>query len=279
MTKIRTPLRYPGGKSRAVKHILPFIPPDCGELCSPFLGGASVEIAYALQNPTTPIYGYDIFTPIVWFWSALLQDRTALADAADLLRKEEPDFILNKKQVRGLTRDDFLQFRKDVLREVQAGSYSRASAAKVYAINRSSFSGATFSGGYSRRSAFARFTDSSIRRLRNFKVPNLRVATADFKVSLAKHPNAYLYCDPPYKLKEGADILYGVQGKGHTGFDHQGLFEILKDRSGWLLSYNDCEWVRQTYSSFSIQPAAWSYGMKNIGGSKIGDSSELLIKG
>ena len=279
MAKIKTPLRYPGGKSRAIKHILPLIPPDCGEFCSPFLGGASVEIAYALQNPTTPVYGYDLFTPVVWFWNALLEDGDALADAADALRQKHSDFVLDKTKVRGLLKEDFRNFRKELLKEAQNGNYSLQNAAKVYAINRSSFSGATFSGGYSQRAAYARFTDSSIQRLREFKVPNLMVEEADFKVSLNKHPNAFLYCDPPYKLKKGSNNLYGVAGSTHIGFDHKGLFEILSQRTGWVLSYNNCEWVRETYKDYNIQAAEWSYGMKNVSTEKMGKSSELLIIG
>ncbi len=59
----KTPLRYPGGKSRAVKHILPLIPEDCEELCSPFLGGGSVELAVAGRG--TPVHAYDVFEPLV----------------------------------------------------------------------------------------------------------------------------------------------------------------------------------------------------------------------
>ena len=75
---MKTPLRYPGGKSRAVKTILEFIPEDCGELCSPFLGGGSVELALAERG--VKIHGYEGFKPIVWFWQALLDDPERLAD-------------------------------------------------------------------------------------------------------------------------------------------------------------------------------------------------------
>ncbi len=74
----KTPLRYPGGKSRAVKHILPLIPEDCEELCSPFLGGGSVELAVAARG--TPVHAYDVFEPLVWFWNALLSDPPLAGD-------------------------------------------------------------------------------------------------------------------------------------------------------------------------------------------------------
>lgn len=39
LNKPKSPLRYPGGKSKAVNSILPFIPKDTKKICSPFLGG------------------------------------------------------------------------------------------------------------------------------------------------------------------------------------------------------------------------------------------------
>ena len=259
-----SPLRYPGGKTRAVKHILPHIPPGCEELCAPFLGGGSVEIAYARANPECKVYGYDSYTPIVWFWQALLTDPVRLAKEANKLRKSDDAFKLNKTAVKGLVGEDFLRLREELAEDLKMNAFSFENAAKVYAINRSSFSGATFSGGYSKRAAYARFTDSSIERVKEFNVPNLSVGMADFKISMAQHPNAFLYCDPPYKRDKKKDVLYGTQGSTHKGFDHEGLYSILKDRQGWVLSYNKCDWVLTTYADFDIVEAEWAYGMTNV---------------
>jgi len=264
MTKIKTPLRYPGGKTRGVKQILKWLPPDCEEFCAPFLGGGSVEIAYALANPDSQVYGYDSYTPIVWFWQALLTNAARLAAAADKLRTKHDDFELNNEKVRGLLMDDFLSMRKELKTAIDNNAFSFENAAKVYAINRSSFSGATFSGGYSKRAAYARFTDSSIKRVEDFDVPNLSVGMADFKISIHQHPNAFLYLDPPYKREEQKDVLYGTQGSTHKGFDHEGLYEILSARKGWVLSYNKCDWVLNKYKDYAIVDAQWAYGMTNV---------------
>ena len=45
MSKIKSPLRYPGGKSRAIKQILPQIPVNIREYREPFFGGGSVFFA------------------------------------------------------------------------------------------------------------------------------------------------------------------------------------------------------------------------------------------
>ena len=91
----------------------------------------------------------------------------------------------------------------------------------------------------------------------------------DFRESLAAHANDFLYLDPPYA---NGGALYGVGGSAQTDFPHQVLADILRDRDGWILSYNDCEAVRKMYQGFALQSPQWTYGMGN---SK--NSNALLI--
>jgi DNA adenine methylase len=266
---MKTPLRYPGGKSRAVKHILPLIPHDCGELCSPFLGGGSIELAVAERG--TQVHAYDIFKPLVWFWESLIATPQQLAEAADSYRVLHADY----DGKRGLLKEDFHRIREELRGE---SDHSLENAAKFYAINRSSFSGATFSGGYSKRASYARFTDSSIERIRKFKEPNLTVGQADFKDSIPKHPNAFLYLDPPYMLGESKEKLYGDNGDTHAGFDHEGLYDILSQRSGWVLSYNNCDEIRELYKDYEITEAAWAMGMKNVVSQEVTAAKQSLVE-
>ena len=254
---IKSPLRYPGGKSRAVSKILPHIPKGV-DLCSPFFGGGSIEIAYALANPNNKVYGYDLFEPLVCFWEELIKDSNRLATQVETIK-------------RNFSKEDFHEFRKELKENFIP---SRITAAKVFAINRASFSGATFSGGFSKLSSEKRFTQSSIDRVRNFKVPNLSVGLSDFNDTLDKHKDEFLYLDPPYLLEKGSNNLYGSSGSTHKGFDHERLLELLQNRKGWIMSYNDCGWVRHAYESFNIVNLGWSYGM-----SKSKKSSEVLIFG
>ena len=145
--------------------------------------------------------------------------------------------------------------------------------AKFYVINRSSFSGATFSGGYSESAAHQRFTNSAVQRLRDFSGDNLKVGCEDFEVAIANHPRAFLYLDPPYMLKVN-NTLYGINGDLHRGFDHQRLHAILSRRRRWVLSYNDDPKIRDLYCDYEVITAAWSYGMN-----KTKKSSEIIILG
>jgi len=260
---LKSPLRYPGGKTRAVKHILPHFPEDVKEVCSPFLGGGSIELALAEQG--VRVYGYDIFQPLIWFWRTLTGNPEALADEADSLRKSHPDY----ENGRGLLKEDFINIREDLK---SATHYSLQNAAKFYALNRSSFSGATLSGGWSKKASYARFTDSSIERVRKFKEPKLYVAPLDFKQSIATHPEAFLYLDPPYLLGKDKENLYGANGDTHKGFDHLGLSSLLKERDDWILSYNNCPEILKLYEDYVILYPDWKYGMSSDKNSK-----EILI--
>ena len=75
-------------------------------------------------------------------------------------------------------------------------------------------------------------------------------------------------------LGEDRDKLYGDAGSTHAGFDHQSLHKILTARDRWVMSYNDCEQIREMYKDYEIREAAWAYGMN-----KSKESSEILIIG
>jgi len=243
----KSPLRYPGGKSRAVQQILQFFPEEPGVLCSPFFGGGSIELAAAGLG--WQVHGYDKFQPLVDFWQIALTSPEELANAVS---KYHP-----------LAKEKFYE-----LQQMQFESQLEE-AARFYVLNRASFSGATMSGGMS--PGHVRFTPSAIERVRNFNVDNLWVEQADFSQSIMQNRNAFLYLDPPYV---SASRLYGRRGDLHEGFNHVGLSLLLKARGNWLLSYDDCPEVREMYDGCRIVPLVWKYGM---GADKA--SREILIVG
>jgi DNA adenine methylase len=244
---IRSPLRYPGGKTRGVEFITGFFPNNLDKLLSPFFGGGSIELYVAAKG--TKVYGYDVFTPLVEFWQCLI------AQPHKLAREVEKNFPLSKERFYELQKTQ-THFKNKLQR-----------AAIYYVLNRSSFSGATLSGGMS--PGHPRFTETSIERLKQFYNPNIEIKKADFKESLENHPHTFAYLDPPYLIESS---LYGKKGNAHKGFDHEGLAYLLKKREHWILSYNDCEEIRELYFGFHILIPNWKYGMSNNKTSK-----EILI--
>ena len=235
----RSPLRYPGGKSRAVRAILDLVPTNTRTLVSPFVGGGSVELACAALGMA--VKASDLFEPLVTFWQQLLKDPEAVADeAAKLLPMRHAKFYELQRSFDSMS--DHVQ---------RAGTF--------YALNRASFSGVTLAGGMS--PGHPRFTRSSIQRLKTFQVANFTVEHRDFTEAIPDAPDdCLIYCDPPYMIQSN---LYGFRGDMHDGFDHIELSRLLKSRDNWLLSYNDCAAVREIYSGYHILTPSWTYGMAN----------------
>ena len=236
----RSPLRYPGGKSRAVRAIVELMPPDTRTVVSPFLGGGSVELACAALGMS--VRASDLFEPLVTFWKQLLIDPAAVADEA---ARHYP-----------LERGRFY--------ELQRGFYEIEDAVQragvFYALNRASFSGVTLAGGMS--PGHPRFTESSIARLRRFRTGDFEVRHSDFAAAIESAPSdCVMYCDPPYMIE--SDNLYGYRGDMHSGFDHMRLAGLLTKRNNWILSYNDCATVRDLYADYTILTPSWTYGMAN----------------
>lgn len=243
---MKTLLRYPGGKSRAVKILNAYLP-EVDVICSPFFGGGSFELS--LVEKGIKVYGYDVFSPLVEFWQVVAEQPEQLADE---VAKHYP---LEKVKFYELQKTQFtLQTKIE-------------RAAVFYVLNRSSFSGSTLSGGMS--PGHPRFNQNSIDRLKEFKADGLSVENLDFKYSIARHENHFLYLDPPYFIE---NYLYGKKGDAHKNFDHEGLAKILKGRKNWMLSYNNCEYIRELYKGYKFVYPQWQYGM-----SKDKESKEILI--
>lgn len=235
----RSPLRYPGGKSRAARAISAFIPETETRLCSPFFGGGSVEL---FLSDRMRVSGFDVFEPLVDFWEELLDRPRTLAD--------------NIRRFYPLSRESFYKLQ-NIFPDI-TNKFDRA--AIFFVLNRASFSGITLSGGMS--PGHPRFTESAIRRVETFKRPaHLTVKRGDFREVIPAHPEDFLYLDPPYWIR--SDNLYGIRGDTHRGFPHLDLFEILSKRDRWILSYNDSPEVRRLYKDYRIEPLSWVYGMGN----------------
>ena len=253
MSSASTLLRYPGGKSRARKIILPMIPDDIESVCAPFFGGGSVEIS--LANKDVDVYGYDLFEPVANFWEYVLKEPHELADSIEGYLGE-------------VDRDTFYSLQES-LRDNFSGSLH--DAAIFFVINRCSFSGATLSGGYSLQAATKRFTESSVNRVRAFSQPHLHVSHGDAFDVIPDTEADFLFLDPPYLLENST--LYGDSGSHHLDFDHKNLREVLDEYSGKiLLTYNNHPDIHTLYDGFNIYPASWKYGMNSTK-----DSSEIII--
>lgn len=248
----KSPLRYPGGKTRAIKLLNSYLTkyyPDERVLVSPFFGGGSFELYLADLGYT--VYANDLFRPLYIFW------KTAKADASkitELVRSMMP-----------VTKDMFHNIRSkisDTTDEAEVAAY-------YFIINRCSFSGSTFCGGYSAQAASGRLTESSLKTLDSVNLENVSISNQDCIEFLKGHPNELIYADPPYYIE---NYIYGKDGDLHESFNHETFANEIKKHSKWILSYNDCTYIRNLYSDCRIFSESWSYGMNATK-----KSSEILI--
>ena len=67
-------LRYPGGKSKAIKTLSQWYPKTISEYREPFIGGGSIAIDITKSNPDIPVWINDLYVPLYNFW-VQLRDR------------------------------------------------------------------------------------------------------------------------------------------------------------------------------------------------------------
>jgi len=248
---IKTPLYYMGGKSRAVKILYSFLPKGLDTLVSPFIGGGSFEVY--CTNFGIYVYGYDSYRPLINFWKEILVDPDRLAGRLEFV-----------------TRDNYWTF----VEEIHSGDLSSLDeAAKFYSLNRSSFM-AQIGVGISTNPK-NNITDKIIERVRNFKCKNLEVDLMDFRDSIKINDGMFLYLDPPYFVSKGSRY-YATTSGNFSKEDHIDLFNLLKDRDKWMLSYDNCEDVRELYKDFKKIPLQWLYNSSK-GAYTPEEPKELLI--
>jgi DNA adenine methylase len=231
-------LRYAGGKTRAVKKLLELIPCDVN-VASPFVGGASVEIA--LSNRGQKVKCYDSYEPLIAFWQSVSSNPYLLHEKINL---EAPDLNVSKEA--------FKIYQK------KCNDLSGDIDVYFFILNRCSFSGTTNSGGMS--IGHPRFNKSCVDKILKFKSDNIDFELSDFKSSIRDNHDSFLFLDPPYDI---SCFLYGNKGSTHRGFDHKGLSELLLSRGNWLMTYNDNEYIRSLYKGCKIRAISWAYGMNS----------------
>lgn len=261
---LKSPLRYPGGKSRAVGLISSIIP-NYQEYREPFVGGGSVFFNQKQINVNAKFWINDLYEPLYIFWKEAQEEIHGLIG------------LINNFKFRFSTGKELFFF----LRENYSSLSTKEKAAAFFIFNRITFSGTSDSGGYSEGAYMGRFTPSSISRLlevspllRNTVITNLDYA----EVVGAPGNDVFIFLDPPY-YSATKSALYGKNGNLHKSFDHVRFLETMKVcPHKWLITYDDCEYIRDLFSFANIVSWDLKYGMRNVSNGESNQvGKELLI--
>ena len=156
----KTPLRYPGGKSRALSKLFQFIPnlSDYTEYREPFLGGGSVAIEVSKRYPHLKIWVNDLYEPLYNFWKQIQNNGEEIKDKLIEYKSLYP----NPDKARGL----FVE-SKELVNDQTLDSLDRA--VRFYIVNKCSFSGLTERSSFSQQAAISNFSMNGIEKLTGYQ--------------------------------------------------------------------------------------------------------------
>lgn len=265
MTTLKSPLRYPGGKSRAVQQMKFLLPNEFEEYREPFVGGGSFFIYLKQKRPELKIWINDLNPELYYFWKYVQIDSEKLAKEVIKVKKE-------RKNGQELF-TDLLRVKSDTLTEFDR-------AVRFFVLNRITFSGVVESGGYSQLAFESRFTDSSIDRVSKIGslLEDVKITHLDYRQLLRDGGKlVFTFLDPPY-FKATKSRLYGKNGILHTGFNHDEFAQEMKNCShSWLITYDDSPEIRENLSFANICEWELQYGMNNYKQGKAEKGNELFI--
>ena len=258
MKALKTPLRWPGGKSRACVKMDPYFPDlrNYNEFREPFLGGGSVAIHVTKKYPDLKIWVNDLYEPLVNFWQQLQMFGDDLKD--NLLD------LKSKNNTPDKARELFLK-SKDRVNDQTLSNLDRA--ASFYVVNKCSFSGLTEISSFSPQASTGNFSVRGIEKLPEYSklIVNWRITNYSYDYLLDGDTTAFVYLDPPYDIK---DNLYGRKGSMHKGFDHDKFAaDCNANNMDMLVSYNTDQLVKNRFLGGKWNAAEFdlTYTMRSVG--------------
>jgi len=256
---LKTPLRYPGGKSRACTKMGQFFPDlrEYVEFREPFLGGGSVAIYVSKMYPHLKITVNDLYEPLFNFWVNLQM-------FGDELTKDLKNLKIahcNQDSARCLFAE-----MKDVINDSKYSNLERAVA--FYVVNKCSFSGLTESSSFSAQASDSNFSMRGIEKLPEYSeiISHWHINSYSYEYCFRTdiHDGLFMYMDPPYDIK---DNLYGKKGAMHKSFDHDKFAadcDVHNDTK-MLISYNSDQLVKDRFKNWSASEFKLTYTMRSVG--------------
>ena len=277
---MKTPIRYAGGKSRAIKIISPYLDNE-KKIISPFMGGGSLEVNWASKG--IEVIGYDLFDALVNFWDMLLNNKDELVKVLKTITPTLEEYNRIKEILMRWenTQEMLKEWKTDHYKRDEVISLDSITAAAYYYFNHNTSYGPGYLGWGSSVYLKEDKWNNMIKNIDKFNVPTLSVRQGSFENVLPNHMEDTLYLDPPYYLEKDGDnkMFAGVYPMKnipihHDGFNHELLRDLLlKHKGKFVLSYNNCETIREYYKDFEQVFPTWNYSMGN-GETRVGKNRE-----
>ena len=168
--------------------------------------------------------------------------------------REKPNELMDALRYCLNSREDFDYIKNCLARDSPVSDVQKA--AWFYQQIRYSYASGLTSFGSQPHDIWSNFPliEQAHRRLAKVVIEN-----KDFEKLIRQYdrPVSFFYCDPPYFETEG--YYKNVGEDGFTEKDHIRLRDsLMKAQGKFLLSYNDCEFIRELYDAPGIQIDAYT---------------------
>lgn len=268
-----SPLRYAGGKSKAIGLILEALPKlNMKRIVSPFFGGGSFELCLS-QFLDIEVIGYDVFGMLTNFWDVLINNKEKFIVELKKFEINEEEFTKNRHILLSYwdkIKPETLHYKTKKVVELTEEERNMLDTDKVlqavyYYYNMSLSYGPMFLGWPSSNEIKKDKFERRIKTLETLELKNLSVQCSDFESVIQNHPNDFLFLDPPYYLGKDSKMFKGMYPNcnfaiHHNDFKHDRLLELLKDhKGGFFVTYNNCETIREMYADFKQTFPEWQY--------------------
>jgi len=245
--KLRSPIRYPGSKFQALKIIYNYIKNiDCDEYWEPFLGGG----AFFFAKPIVPLSILnDIDEELMNFYKIIRDENT---------RKKLIESVSSFKP----TKENFYSLKNKIFKD----EFNKA--CQYFVINRTCYSGIMKNAnwGYDDKRSLQPYKwgerlEKCGNKLQKAELKNLDFRSF-FEDSKKNNKSVFSFIDPPYYKADQKRAYIRSFSKS----DHEDLSEILK-HSGlkikFLLTYDNCQEVKELYKWANIHEETWRYHTAN----------------
>ena len=256
MKSLKTPLRYPGGKSRAITKMSRYLPEMSmyNEYREPFLGGGSVALYMTKHYPHLKIWVNDLYEPLSNFWQQLQHEGNEITTR---LRTFKTAYSTPEK-----AKELFLE-SKELVNDTSASLTTRA--VSFYIVNKCSFSGLTESSSFSKQASESNFSIRGIDKLPEYSklIQHWKITNQSYEDLLTDNKNVFTYFDPPYEI--GVPI-YGKRGAMHKNFNHD-MFAADCDghTNHQMISYNSTQVIRNRFKDWYAAEYDLTYSMRSTG--------------
>ena len=263
MKYLKTPLRYPGGKSRVAPMLLEKFPSGIKEFREPFLGGASVALLFSQKYPEIPVWVNDKYEYLYDFWVTLQDFGDELSDVLVGIKEDH--------STEDKAKELFLSAKEEIS---EADTFRKA--VLFWILNKCSYSGLTENSSFSASASRQNFTTRGAKHLKKISeiIQHWEITNLDYtEVLQSDGDGVFCFLDPPYKI---GSYLYGTNAEMHKTFDHDDFIaECKKSPNKWMVTYNNDINLKEGYTGYNQEEFRITYGMKHRADNK--HKTELLV--